>query len=150
MLLYSSTSQQFREKYCTHLSAVATSYFAVFPYFQLRKIATLQDTLILYKTVCQQFVFGLFQNGFLSLVWKTATYLQRALTSTPYDTFGMNWKADCAPTFPEEWQLVYLQVNGHHFGARRSQSFVGVVFRCPHAFIVVTFSVSDSSSCVRC
>lgn len=35
-----------------HLSAVATGYFAVFPYFQLRKIATLQDTLILYKTVC--------------------------------------------------------------------------------------------------
>lgn len=38
--------------HCIHLSAGATGYFAVFPYFQLRKIATLQDTLILYKTVC--------------------------------------------------------------------------------------------------
>uniref|UniRef100_A0A8C7RVY3 Uncharacterized protein n=1 Tax=Oncorhynchus mykiss TaxID=8022 RepID=A0A8C7RVY3_ONCMY len=31
-------------------------------------------------------------------VWKDLTGLQRALTSTPSHTFGMNWNTDCEPT----------------------------------------------------
>ena len=37
------------------------------------------------------------QNGLSRSVWKSLTGLHRALTSTPSNTFGMNWKADCEP-----------------------------------------------------
>uniref|UniRef100_A0A0E9X3C5 Uncharacterized protein n=1 Tax=Anguilla anguilla TaxID=7936 RepID=A0A0E9X3C5_ANGAN len=33
----------------------------------------------------------------LRMVWKNLTGLQRALTSTPSNTFGINWKSKCKP-----------------------------------------------------
>ena len=38
-----------------------------------------------------------YRNGLLRLVWKNLTGLHRGLTSTPSNTFGMNWNTDCEP-----------------------------------------------------
>ena len=35
------------------------------------------------------------RNGLLRLVWKNLTGLHSALTSTPSNSFGMNWNAGC-------------------------------------------------------
>jgi hypothetical protein len=37
------------------------------------------------------------RNGLSRSVWKNLTGLHRALTSTPSNTYGMNWNADCEP-----------------------------------------------------
>ena len=36
---------------------------------------------------------GPYRNGLLRSVWKNLTGLHKALTSTPSNTFGMNWNA---------------------------------------------------------
>ncbi|KAK6322616.1 hypothetical protein J4Q44_G00074080 [Coregonus suidteri] len=38
---------------------------------------------------------GPYRNGLSRSVWKNLTGLHSALTSTPSNTFGMNWNADC-------------------------------------------------------
>ena len=38
-------------------------------------------------------------------VWKNLTGLHGALTSTPSNTFGMNWNADCEPDIIAQHQL---------------------------------------------
>jgi hypothetical protein len=38
------------------------------------------------------------QKWFVEISVKNLTGLHRALTSTPSNTFGMNWNADCIPT----------------------------------------------------
>jgi hypothetical protein len=40
---------------------------------------------------------GPYRNGLSRSVWNNLTGLYRALTSTPSNTFGMNWKAYCEP-----------------------------------------------------
>ena len=40
---------------------------------------------------------GPYRNGLSRLVWKNLTDLHRALTSTPSNTFGMNWNINCEP-----------------------------------------------------
>ena len=40
---------------------------------------------------------GPYRNGLWRTVWKNLTGLHRALTSTPLNTFGMNWNTDCEP-----------------------------------------------------
>ena len=37
------------------------------------------------------------QKWFVDFMWNNLTGLHRALTSTPSNTFGMNWNADCEP-----------------------------------------------------
>jgi hypothetical protein len=34
---------------------------------------------------------------FIKTGWKNLTGLHRALTSTPSNSFGMNWNVDCEP-----------------------------------------------------
>ena len=82
-------------------------------------------------TLCQQFGEGpfLFQhdialytkqgpyrNVFSRLVWKNLTGLHRALTSTPSNTFGMNWDVDCELGLIAQHQcptsLMLLWLNG--------------------------------------
>ena len=50
------------------------------------------------------------------LVWKNLTGLQRALTSTPLNTFRMNWNGDCEPGLIVQHQcptsLMLLWLNG--------------------------------------
>ena len=76
-------------------------------------IDILEDSVL--STLCQQFGEGpfLFQHdnatmplctkqdpyrdGLSRSVWKNLTGLHRALTSTPWNTFGMNWNVDCEP-----------------------------------------------------
>jgi hypothetical protein len=38
-----------------------------------------------------------YRNGLARSMWKNLTVLHRALTSTPSNTFGMNWNANCEP-----------------------------------------------------
>ena len=38
-----------------------------------------------------------YKNGLSRSVWKNLTGLNRALTSTSWNIFGMNWNADCDP-----------------------------------------------------
>jgi hypothetical protein len=49
-------------------------------------------------------------------VWKNLTGLDRDLTSTPSDTFGINWNADCEPGLITQHQcptsLMLLWLNG--------------------------------------
>jgi hypothetical protein len=40
---------------------------------------------------------GPYRNGLLRSVWRNLTGLHRAMTSTPLNTFGMNWNTDCEP-----------------------------------------------------
>ena len=40
---------------------------------------------------------GPYRSGLSRSVWKNLTGLHRALTSSPLNTFGMNWNADCEP-----------------------------------------------------
>ena len=40
---------------------------------------------------------GPYRNGLSRSVWKNFTGLHRALTSIPFNTFGMNWNANCEP-----------------------------------------------------
>ena len=98
-----------------------------------------------------------YRNGLLRSVWKNLTGLRRTLTSTPSNTFRMNWNADCGsnrPTrvhdltnalaaewkqcaniqwkdFPEEWRLFQQQRwdQLHNFEMRCSTS------KCPHTFV---------------
>ena len=39
-------------------------------------------------------------------MWKNLTGLRRALTSTPSNTFGMNWNADCEPDLIAQHQCL--------------------------------------------
>ena len=61
----------------------------------------------------------LYRNGLSRSVWKNLTGLHRALTSTPSDTFGMNWNADCEPDLIAQHQcstsLMLLWLNGSKF-----------------------------------
>ena len=40
---------------------------------------------------------GPYRSGLLTSVWNNLTVLHRALTSTPLNTIGMNWNANCEP-----------------------------------------------------
>ena len=40
---------------------------------------------------------GPYRNGLSRSTWKNLPGLHRALSSTPSNTFGMNWNADCEP-----------------------------------------------------
>ena len=59
---------------------------------------------------------GPYSNGLSRSVWKNLTGLHRALTSTPLNTFGMNWNADCEPGLITQHQcptsLMLLWLNG--------------------------------------
>jgi hypothetical protein len=59
---------------------------------------------------------GPYSNGLSRLVWKNLTGLHRVLTSTPLNTFGMNWNADCEPGPITQHQcptsLMLLWLNG--------------------------------------
>ena len=52
-------------------------------------------------------------------VWKKLTVPRRALTSTPLNTFGMNWNVDCEPGLIAQHRcptsLVLLWLNGSKF-----------------------------------
>jgi hypothetical protein len=56
------------------------------------------------------------QNGLSRSVWKNLTGLHRALTSTPSNTFKMNWNANCEPGLIAHLQcptsLMLLWLNG--------------------------------------
>ncbi|CDR00764.1 unnamed protein product [Oncorhynchus mykiss] len=55
------------------------------------------------------------RNGLSRLLWKNLTGLHRALTSTPSNTFGMNWNADCDPGLIAQHQCptsLILWLNG--------------------------------------
>ena len=47
---------------------------------------------------------GPYRNGLSKTVWKNLTSLHRALTSTPSNTFGMNWNADYEPNLITQHQ----------------------------------------------
>ena len=59
------------------------------------------------------------QNGLSRSVWKNLSGLHRALTSTPSNTFGMNWNANCEPGLIVQHQcptsLMLLWLNGSKF-----------------------------------
>ena len=59
---------------------------------------------------------GPYRNDLLRSVWKNSTGLHRALTSTPSNTFGMNWNTDCEPHLMAQYQcptsLMHLWLNG--------------------------------------
>ena len=59
---------------------------------------------------------GPHSDGLLRSVWQNLTGLHRALTSTPSNTFGMNWNADCEPHLITQHQcptsLMLLWLNG--------------------------------------
>ena len=59
---------------------------------------------------------GPYRNGLLSSVSKNLTGLHRALTSTPSNTFGINWNADGEPGLIAQHQcltsLMLLWLNG--------------------------------------
>jgi hypothetical protein len=59
---------------------------------------------------------GPYRNGLWRSVWKNLTGLHRALTSTPVNTFGINWNADCEPGLIAQHQgptsLMLLWLNG--------------------------------------
>jgi hypothetical protein len=43
---------------------------------------------------------GPYKKCMLRIVWNNLTGLLRALTSTPSNTFGMNWNTDCELNLP--------------------------------------------------
>ena len=59
---------------------------------------------------------GPYRNGLSRSTWKNMTGLHRALTSTPMNTFGMNWNANCEPGLIAQHQwptsLMLLWLNG--------------------------------------
>ena len=59
---------------------------------------------------------GPYRNGLSRSVWENLAGLHRALTSTPSNTFGMNWNADCEPGLITQHQcptsLMLLWLNG--------------------------------------
>ena len=59
---------------------------------------------------------GPHRNGLSRLVWKNLIGLHRALISTPLNTFGMNWNADCEPDLIAQNQCptsqTLLRLNG--------------------------------------
>ena len=69
-------------------------------------------------TLWHQFVEGPFSRtqSEVHTVWKNLTGLHRALTSTPSDTFEMNWNANCEPGLTAQHQCptspMLLWLNG--------------------------------------
>ena len=61
---------------------------------------------------------GPYRNSLLRSVWKNLTGLHRAQTSTPLNTFEMNWNADCEPCLIAQHQcptsLMPLWLNGNN------------------------------------
>ncbi|CDQ86808.1 unnamed protein product [Oncorhynchus mykiss] len=59
---------------------------------------------------------GPHRNVLPRVVWKNLTGLHRALTSTPSNTFGMNWNAGCESGLIGQHQcptsLIFLWLNG--------------------------------------
>ena len=59
---------------------------------------------------------GPYTNGLSRSVWKNLTGLHRALISTPSNTFGMNWNANCEPDIIAPYQCttsrMFLWLNG--------------------------------------
>ena len=59
---------------------------------------------------------GPYRNGLSRSVWKNLTGLHRALTSSPLNTFGMNWNANCEPCLIAQHQsptsLMLFWLNG--------------------------------------
>ena len=59
---------------------------------------------------------GPYRNDLSRSEWKTLTGRPRAMTSTPLNTFGMNWKADCEPGLIAQHQcptsIMLLWLNG--------------------------------------
>jgi hypothetical protein len=62
---------------------------------------------------------GPYRNGLSRSVWKNLTGLERALTSTTSNTFGMNWNANFEPGLIAQHQcptsLMLLWLNGSKF-----------------------------------
>jgi hypothetical protein len=71
--------------------------------------------------------FSPYRNYLSRLVWKNLTGLHRALTSTPSNTFGMNWNCDWEPGLIA--QLMLLWLNGRKYlpssSGTRSQKSAG-------------------------
>ena len=62
----------------------------------------------------------------MSLVWRSSSGLHRALTSTPLNTFGMNWNVDCKPGLLTQYQCltsrILFRLNAHKFRLTHTKS----------------------------
>ena len=65
-----------------------------------------------------------YRNCLSRSVWENLTGLHRALTSTPLNTFRMNWSADCEPGLIAQHQcptlLMLLELTGSNSPQQRS------------------------------